>query len=391
VIEAGSFVEAARALGFRRYVGVPCSFLTPFINYVINDESLAYVSAANEGDAVAIAAGAALGGERAVVMMQNSGLGNAVSPLTSLTWVFRIPLLLIVTHRGAPGGKDEPQHELMGGITASMLEQMEIPWEPFPAQADRIGPALERATAALAANSRPYAFIMQKGTVAPHELRRPGVPLRARRFEPPPPAADGGPRLSRADVLRHLVAITSLEKDVLIATTGYTGRELHALSDQPNQMFMVGSMGCASALGLGLSLARPDLRIIVIDGDGAALMRLGALSTIGSYGGGNLVHVILDNEAHDSTGAQATVSGNVDFAAIAAACGYADAAGGAHLSLLDRVLDRATTRQGPALAHLKIRTGTLPDLPRPSVTPVQVARRLMAHIGAGPGTTVTRA
>ena len=117
MIEAGTFIEAARTRGFRRYVGVPCSFLTPFINYVINDETLAYLSAANEGDAVAIGAGAALGGQPAVVLMQNSGLGNAVSPLTSLTWVFRIPVLLIITHRGAPGLSDEPQHELMGSIT----------------------------------------------------------------------------------------------------------------------------------------------------------------------------------------------------------------------------------------------------------------------------------
>jgi phosphonopyruvate decarboxylase len=145
MIEAGSFIEAARARGFRRYVGVPCSFLTPFINYVINNESLAYTSAANEGDAVAIGAGAVLGGAPAVVMMQNSGLGNAVSPLTSLTWVFRIPLLLVVTHRGAPGVKDEPQHELMGQITGAMLEQMQVPWEPFPSAPDQVESALQRA------------------------------------------------------------------------------------------------------------------------------------------------------------------------------------------------------------------------------------------------------
>ncbi|MCA8967580.1 MAG: phosphonopyruvate decarboxylase, partial [Planctomycetes bacterium] len=132
MIHARDFVDAARARGFDFYAGVPCSFLTPFINYVIGDATLDYVSAANEGDAVAIAAGATLGGRRGVAMMQNSGLGNAVSPLTSLTWTFRIPILVVCTHRGAPGVADEPQHELMGTITERLFETMDVPWLGFP-------------------------------------------------------------------------------------------------------------------------------------------------------------------------------------------------------------------------------------------------------------------
>ncbi len=140
-----------RERGFDWYAGVPCSFLTPFINYVLQDDSLHYVSAANEGDAVALGganSGGKFGGkkERGIAMMQNSGLGNAVSPLTSLTWTFRLPQLLIVTWRGQPGVHDEPQHALMGPITPQMLETMEIPWELFPMEADQIGPALDRAT-----------------------------------------------------------------------------------------------------------------------------------------------------------------------------------------------------------------------------------------------------
>ncbi|MEA3116155.1 MAG: phosphonopyruvate decarboxylase, partial [Caballeronia sp.] len=138
MIEAAQFVEAARERGFDWYAGVPCSYLTPFINYVLQDESLNYVSAANEGDAVALIAGVALGASgvhkarRGISMMQNSGLGNAVSPLTSLTWTFRLPQLLIVTWRGQPGVADEPQHALMGPVTPAMLDTMEIPWELFP-------------------------------------------------------------------------------------------------------------------------------------------------------------------------------------------------------------------------------------------------------------------
>src|ERR1700744_2266344 len=145
MIEAAQFVEAARERGFDWYAGVPCSYLTPFINYVLQDPKLHYYSAANEGDAVALIAGVALAGKRGVTMMQNSGLGNAVSPLTSLTWTFRLPQLLIVTWRGQPGVPDEPQHQLMGPITPQMLDTMEIPWELFPSSSDAIAPALDRA------------------------------------------------------------------------------------------------------------------------------------------------------------------------------------------------------------------------------------------------------
>src|SRR6201986_5276113 len=146
MIEAQHFVEAARAKGFQWYAGVPCSFLTPFINYVLQDPHLHYVSMANEGDAVALIAGIALAGRtdaaygRGIAMMQNSGLGNAVSPLTSLTWTFRLPQLLIVTWRAQPGIPDEPQHALMGPITPEMLDTMRVPWELFPAEIDAIRP-----------------------------------------------------------------------------------------------------------------------------------------------------------------------------------------------------------------------------------------------------------
>ena len=170
MIEAKDFVEAARELGFIPYTGVPCSFLTPFINYVINDNSLEYISSSNEGDALATTSGSVIGGQRSIVMMQNSGLGNAVSPITSLSYVFKIPFLIIVTHRGQPGVKDEPQHELMGKITKDLFDIMKIPSEIFPNEREKIMPALERAEKYMSKEQRPYAFIMNKGTVAPEKL-----------------------------------------------------------------------------------------------------------------------------------------------------------------------------------------------------------------------------
>lgn len=379
MIEAREFVEPARAAGFGFYTGVPCSFLTPFINYVIGDPGLRYVSAPNEGDAVAAAAGAAVGGQRAVAMMQNSGLGNAVSPLTSLTWVFRIPLLLVCTHRGAPGVADEPQHALMGRITGPLLDLMEVPWEPFPSDASAVVPALARARACFVEPRRPYALLMAKGAVAPHPLAPVAAPARAPAQVTRRPGRSGA-RPARAEVLARVIAATPERGSVVIATTGYTGRELYAIADRPNQLYMVGSMGCASAFALGLALARPDLHVVVVDGDGAALMRMGNLATIGAYAPANLTHLLLDNEVHESTGGQATVSGTVDFAAVAAACGYPAVLAGDDPGLTEALL--AMPRElGPRFGHLKIRAGTRADLPRPAIAPTAVVDRLMTHLG----------
>lgn len=379
MIEARDFVDAARARGFDLYAGVPCSFLTPFINYVIGDAALRYVSAANEGDAVAIAAGAFLGGRRGVAMMQNSGLGNAVSPLTSLTWTFRIPVLVVCTHRGAPGTSDEPQHELMGAITGRMLETMSVAWSNFPTLPTEIDNTLADVDRHFTDEHRPYALVMQKGTCAPCALPRPAVAT------PPRPVAITGTgrcppalRQPRHTVLSRLCEATGTANTVLIATTGFTGRELYAIDDRDNHLYMVGSMGCAASLGLGLALTRPDLRVIVVDGDGAALMRLGNLATIGAYRPRNFVHLLLDNEAHDSTGAQATVSAATDFAAIAAACGYATVLSG---DTLEDLMLALASIAGPVFLHLKTRPGAPADLPRPTITPAAVKERLMRHIG----------
>ena len=385
MIEADAFVEVARRHGFDWYSGVPCSFLTPFINYVLQDRSLRYLGAANEGDAVALIAGATLGGRRGVTMLQNSGLGNAVSPLTSLTWTFRLPQLLIVTWRGQPGVDDEPQHALTGPITPTLLETMQIPWEPFPTEADEVASALERAVGHMDACGLPYALVMQKGTVAHHPLtEQPDGGPRRERVEPVTRVPRSAAHPSRGDVLRRVLKKTDVDADVVLASTGFCGRELYALDDRPNQLYMVGSMGCVTLLALGLALARPDLRVLALDGDGAALMRMGAFATLGAYGPSNLVHLLLDNGAHDSTGGQATVSPHLSFAGVAAACGYMEAVEGDDVDLVDHLLD-APAPDGPRFARIAIQAGTPAGLPRPSLTPEDVKERLMKHIAAGPG------
>lgn len=375
MIEAEQFIQAARLHGFSLYTGVPCSYLTAFINSVINSAELRYVGAANEGDAVAIAAGAELAGMRGVVMLQNSGLGNTVNPLTSLTHTFRIPLLIIVTLRGEPGGApDEPQHELMGEITTRLLDLMDIPWSWFPADDADVDPALKEAVAAMEQNSRPFAFVMRKGSVAKTKLQAaPAI----RAVEPA--AVEAVPAVARrAEILRAVQDVLCPD-DLVVATTGYTGRELYACEDRPNQLYMVGSMGCASSIGLGLAIARPERRVIVLDGDGAALMRLGALATMGFERPPNLVHILLDNGVHESTGGQRTVSGSIDFCGLAAACGYPRVMAAAGPDELARQLSAATAEL--TFIHVPVLPG-VPELPRPAISPPAVAARFRSHVAA---------
>jgi phosphonopyruvate decarboxylase len=382
MIQADDFILPAKSLGFKTWAGVPCSFLTPFIDRVINDPDMVYVSSANEGDAVATASGAALAGHPAVAIMQNSGLGNAVNPLSSLNWVFRIPILLIISLRGEPGLSDEPQHELMGQITAKILDQLQIPWDWFPRDPGDVEGALTVACWQMEKTSRPYAFIMRKGSVAPGETGShwhtgTAPKVYAAEFFRPESA-----RLTRKEALQCVVENTPEQNTIVIGTTGYTGRELFAIADRPNQLYMVGSMGCASSFGLGMSLVLPGRRVVVIDGDGAALMRLGNLATIGAHGGYNFHHLLLDNAMHESTGGQATVSSAVSFAAVASACGYRSAQEAVSRDALEAFMQPA---QGPVLMQLRIKAGVPAGLPRPDLNPSRVGRRLMNHLGVATG------
>jgi len=376
MIEADAFLDPARARGFAFYAGVPCSFLTPIINRVIDNPALDYVGAASEGEAVAIAAGAWLAGKKTVVMCQNSGLGNAVNPLTSLSFPFRIPTLLVVTWRGQPGIHDEPQHELMGQITGGLLDTLRIPHRPFPSTAEDVEPALALADAEMQRSDLPFGFVMAKDTVRddgldekPLDARPPGI---RRDFR------EHGPRPARFQVLERFLAIVPDAAGV-IATTGKCGRELFTLADRQQHLYQVGSMGGASAMGLGLALQTPR-PVVVLDGDGAALMKLGNLATIGSRAPANLVHVVLDNGVHDSTGGQATVSANVDFAAIALACGYTSGVSCDSLRGFDQAFGATHNAAGPHLIHARIAPGSMAKLGRPTVKPPEVARRFRRFV-----------
>ena len=377
MIEADAFLEPARERGFSFYTGVPCSFLTPLINRVISDPALDYVGAASEGEAVAVAAGAWLAGRRTVVMCQNSGLGNTVNPLTSLNYPFRIPTLMIVTWRGQPGLKDEPQHTLMGEVMSSLLDTISVGHAGFPRNADAVRAALDEAERAMAADELPFALVMEKGSVRGDGLDQTDQPVHPRgEIED---LRQGGERPARIDLLRTAQALVPAEAAV-VATTGKTGRELFTCEDRPQQLYQVGSMGCASAMGLGVALntRRP---VLVLDGDGAALMKLGTMATIGAHAPANLIHVLLDNGVHDSTGGQATVSPNVDFASVARACGYARAYRCDREAGFARALEAALADSPkPVLIHALIAPGSLAKLGRPTISLREVARRFQSFI-----------
>jgi len=375
MISAESFVRAAKERGFWLYTGVPCSYLTSFINYVIDAPDLCYVGTTNEGDSVALAAGCEVGGRRALVMFQNSGLGNAVNPLTSLNYPFRLPVLLIPTLRGGPEGpRNEPQHQFMGEITTRMLELLEIGWDYFPTDEAKIAGSLDRAVAHMQNSGLPYALVMKKNSVSEWPIRsQPEVkPIVSPTPIGPPPRPLHA--LHTREIMLRTVQANARPSDVVISTTGYTTRELYACGDRENQFYMVGAMGCASTFGLGLALAQPGRRVIVLDGDGALLMRLGALATIGYERPANFVHVLLDNEVHESTGRQSTVSHSIDLCAIAAACGYTSIARANEAEQLADFL--RTADRGPAFLQVKIKPGIPGRLPRPVIAPPAMVTRL---------------
>ena len=376
MISASEFLETAGKSGFDFYTGVPCSYLTSLINRLSSDPSVGYVGATSEGEAVGIAAGAWLAGRTPVVLCQNSGLGNTVNPLTSLNHAFKIPSLLIVTWRGQPGDHDEPQHTVMGEVIHSLLDAIRIPHAAFPQPSENLSECLNQAAARMEETRLPFALVTPKGTFEPQELEEPAVSVRR-----PGSARDycsGAHPPTRYSILEATLAAIP-ETAAVVATTGKCGRELFTLADRKQHLYLVGSMGCASAVGLGIALnvAKP---VVVLDGDGAALMKLGNLATIGAHGPSNLIHIVLDNGVHDSTGGQPTVSGYVDFADIAVACNYSTAAECDDVAGYDRAIRGALACAGPHFIRARIRPGSLEKLGRPTIGPVAVAERFRAFL-----------
>lgn len=383
MIDAKSFLSEALKYDFGFFTGTPCSYLKPFINSAIDHEQLLFVDAVNEGDAVALASGYTLSsGKKSVVMFQNSGLGNAVNPLTSLSSTFKIPILLIITLRGDPQAMaDEPQHKLMGQVTSDLLDLLGIPWAYFPDNQGSVADILTEVSSYFEQEQKPFALIMKKGDVAPYELQASPV-VNKNKFELNYKEVfdrSVEDRSTRSEALRVIRRLNQ-GNCVLLASTGKIGRELYSLGDVSDQFYMVGSMGCVLSLGMGVSLGKKGLQVIVIDGDGSLLMRMGSMATIGAYQPSHLIHIVLDNEAHDSTGGQKTVADQISFGAIAAGCGYKNVNSTDGLREFEQALLESCQNSGPSFLHFKIKKGSLPNLPRPKIAPHEVAIRFANHI-----------
>lgn len=351
--------------GFTFFTGVPDSTFKAWMSFLDDEHGkrLTNIIAVNECEATAIAAGHYLGtGTPAVVYMQNAGFGKTVNPITSLLDkdVYSIPALLMIGWRGEPGKKDEPQHKKMGRILLKMLETMEIPYEVLTDNPTEIDTAIKNAKQWMQENNAPFALIVRSGVVDENYEKK---TKRTQNFE-----------MVREDAVKAIVD-TLDEKDIVVSTTGKTSRELFeyrvARNEQPRDFYTVGSMGCAGAIGFGIALKNPHKKIFVMDGDGAALMEFGTWATIGHYAPSNLYHILIDNEAHDSTGGQPTVSTTVNFEQVARAAGYKDVVSVTSRDGLVETLKHFRNRQGPALLIVKARQGARKELGRPTSTPVE--------------------
>jgi phosphonopyruvate decarboxylase len=267
----------------------------------------------------------------------------------------------------------------MGQITHRLLETMQIPWLPFPSEESRIAQVIKQAEASMKERQLPFALVMSEDSVEGAELNGQPQPERVVTKMTQKLTLEQARRMTRTEALRLL--LDALEgNEAILATTGKTGRELFTIADRPNHLYVVGGMGTASAIGLGVAQALPRQPVVVIDGDGAALMKLGSMATIGYYQPTNLLHIVLDNESHDSTGGQRTASGIVRFSEIAGASNYRQAAA-ADAPEDVRALAKEFRRQpGPSLLHVKIRPGSPKILGRPTVKPHEVKERFMRFL-----------
>ena len=372
MLSPAEFCSLLQKNGLSFFCGVPDSLLKNLCGYI--DSHLDpdnHIITANEGNAVALASGHYLGtGNAAVVYMQNSGLGNAVNPLTSLTdpEVYSIPMLLVIGWRGEPGVKDEPQHVKQGAITEAQLKILGIRYLILDSENQSLS-GVEALLGTMKRESRPVAILVRKGTFS-H--------LCAEKTSPKPSL------LKREAVLEQLLSSFD-EQDLIVSTTGKTSREVYEIRQRMGQtcadFLTVGAMGHASSIALGIALSNPRKRVITLDGDGALLMHMGSLPVLANARPGNFVHVVLNNGCHESVGGQPTVANNIDITKIALASGYSQSLTVEDAVELHQFLDNISSMQGPMLVEVKIAPGSRADLGRPQNTPVQNKAAFMQKVG----------
>jgi len=355
------------------FTGVPDSTFKDWMKF-LNDEHekrLTNIIAVNECEAAAIASGYYLKTRKlAIVYMQNSGFGKTVNPTTSLLSkeVYSIPAFYMIGWRGESGKKDEPQHKMMGRIMLPLLDCLEIPYRILPDNVKEAEIVIREVKQLAEQNSSPAALIIKEKTLEEYAAKK---------------SIKTNYEMSREDAIK--IIIDNLSGDeAIVSTTGKTSRELfeyrEKLKQGHNKDFLtVGSMGCSSAIGFGIA-SQSNKPVIIFDGDGAVLMQMGTLATIGNYAPKNLYHIVFDNSSYDSTGGQPTISPSLDFAKIALACGYKKAEYIKTKQSLEDVIKGLKTSEGPKMIIIKVNKGARKDLGRPTTTPIENKKSFMEFL-----------
>lgn len=369
-MEITTFINHLSAHDLTFFTGVPDSQLKALCDYLNKEQPQNNITAANEGNALAIASGYHMAtGNTACVYLQNSGLGNIINPLASLTndKVYALPVLLIIGWRGEPGIHDEPQHIFQGEVTLPLLDIMSIPY--FILSKTTTDGELEqflRESTVLFEKGKQCALVVKKGALTFPET-----------------VYQNSHKLKREDAIEILVQYA--ENDVLVSTTGKTSRELFEIRERNQQshsydFLTVGSMGHSSSIALGIALNKPEKTVWCIDGDGAVLMHMGSMAVIGSKKPENLIHVVVNNGSHESVGGMPTVADTMNLPAIAEACSYPSVFSVSTKNELESVLESLSEQPKPVFIEIKSAIGSRPDLGRPTTTPVENKTALMTYL-----------
>lgn len=355
------------------FAGVPDSLLKNFCAYVTdNAPSEKHIISANEGSATALACGYHMAtGKIPMIYMQNSGEGNMVNPMLSLADrdVYSIPMLIVIGWRGEPGVHDEPQHVKQGKVTCDLLDAMKIPYEVLSEKEAELPGQFEKAYKYIKENNAQYAFVIRKNTFDEYKLVN-NIPVEG--------------KMSREEAIEKIM-LSADDKTAFVSTTGMASRELYELRDKHNQahdrdFLTVGGMGHCSQIALAIAMNKADRQVYCIDGDGASIMQMGGMATIGTRNPSNMVHFVMNNGAHDSVGGQPTVGRQIDLCAIAAGCGYENVVKVETPEELDAVLHDDETKSKLTFVEVLVTKGARKDLGRPKSTPVQNKEALMEFL-----------
>ena len=367
------FIDALASHDINFFAGVPDSLLKNICAYITDTLPHSQnIIAANEGGAMGIAAGYHLAtGKIPVVYMQNSGEGNIINPLASLTdkEVYNIPVLLLIGWRGRPGVHDEPQHVKQGKVTTGLLNTMGINYTVLSKEEAQAEKQISEACKYMTLTNECYALVIEKDTFDAYTLQS---------------KVDSGLTLARETAIE--TAISCLQnKAVVVSTTGMISRELFEIREKREEghehdFLTVGSMGHASQIALGIALQQPNRPVYCFDGDGASIMHMGNMAITAQMQPKNYIHLVFNNGAHDSVGGQPTVGLSIDFPAIAKAVGYQNVYSVETPEYLSELMAKAQSQEGPTLIEVKVKRGNRKDLGRPTTTPIQNKEALMQFL-----------